>query len=207
MGNKLMNEWKYITSAIPVNMDSRLNGNGKALLNFSKWILPLVFLAFLLSIPLYGADSQSSESTVSEKIPRMKEKVSVPTAMILDLAPGGGHFYLGNYGYGATFGLLKIGAAASTWYFYSDWQDSKSKYHRAPADKAGSFKQQSDRAAQRMTFSVIGCVVIQAASWLKVYSDCQDRNVDTYPVFDIGFHDDNISGSSAMVFIGMSRRF
>jgi len=175
--------------------------------NYSKRILIAIVAALVLSSSVIAEDTPSPDSPVGDMIPRTKEKVSVSTAMILDVLPGGGHFYLGNYGYGATFGLLKVGAAASTWYFYSQWQDSKSKYRRAPADQAGSYKLQSDRAAQRMTFSIIGSVVVQAASWLKVYSDCQDRNADSYPVFDLGFRDDNIYGSSAGIYICMSRRF
>jgi hypothetical protein len=198
-------------SKIGSSCECRVGNDGRSFYLFANRFIRIVAVGsvflLLLAGSLYAADTPSPESQVSEKIPRIKEKVSVSTAMILDLAPGGGHFYLGNYGYGATFGLLKVGAAASTWYFYSDWQNSKTKYRRASSDQAVSYKLQSDRAAQRMTFSIIGCIVIQAASWLKVYSDCQDRNADSYPVFDVGFRDDKIYGSPSMIFIGMSRRF
>jgi hypothetical protein len=139
---------------------------------------------------VYGADPSSTEFSASEKIPRMKEKVSTTRAMIFDLVPGGGHFYLGNYGSGAFFGIMKTGSYASILYFYSQWQDSKTKYRRASDDQANKYKLRSDRAAQRMTFSVIGSVVIQAASWIKVWSDCSDINSESFPVFDIGFRDD-----------------
>jgi hypothetical protein len=176
--------------------------------DFAKRILVAGLIAvFFFTGSAYGADSPSPESPVAEKIPRAKEKVSVTTAMVLDIVPGGGHFYLGNYGYGVTFGLLKVGAAASTWYFYSDWQKSKTRYRRASDDQSGKYKLRSDRAAQRMTFSVIGSVVIQASSWFKVYSDCQDLNADSYPVFDLGLRDDSGAVSSVGIFIGMSQRF
>ena len=95
----------------------------------------IAIAALLFSVSVYAADASPQDFPVSEKIPITKDKVSVTTAMFLDILPGGGHFYLGNYGSGTFFGILKTGSAASIWYFYSQWQDSRKKYHSVSADQ------------------------------------------------------------------------
>jgi hypothetical protein len=190
MGNRFQRETNY-AKQLPCHPERVITcAYGSRWATFLMLILMSSVILILFSGFLYAAEAPQPEPSVIEKIPRTKEKVSTSRAMILDIAPGVGHFYLGNYGNGVMFGLLKISTMAASWYYYSQWQDSKTKYHRASADQMSKYKLRSDRAAQRMTFSVIGAGVIYAASWIKVYSDCQDRNADSFPVFDVGFRDD-----------------
>jgi hypothetical protein len=142
----------------------------------------------------------AQEKPVIERLPLTHQGVSTSSAMLLDIVPGGGHFYLGNTGNGVLFALLKTGGAASSFYFYRDWQ-SKNK-----DDNAGS-KKVSDRAAQKFTFSVLASAAVYIVSWSKVYSDCQDINRAARPVFEISSLDPLFSSTRYSVRAGMSFNF
>jgi hypothetical protein len=148
------------------------------------------------------AETSAQEKPVIERLPVAQQGVSTSRAMIFDLFPGGGHFYLENSGNGIMFALLKTGGAAASFYFYRDWK-SKQKNENTGADS----KKASDRAAQKFTFSILGGIAVHIISWSVVYSDCQEINRSARPVFEISSIDPLFSSTRCSVRAGMSFNF
>lgn len=155
--------------------------------------------AFLLLILFFSRSLFAQESVIIERTPIHGKEVSTLTAMSLDILPGGGHFYLGNTLSGTVFAVLKTGGIASGYFFYKSWQKKKNRENGTSARQ-----HDSDRAAQRFTFSIFGTAAVYGISWYKVYTDCEDINHRAQPVFEIGKNQDsgNLTAS-----IGLSYSF
>jgi hypothetical protein len=138
-------------------------------------------ILLLIMITCFSAGLSAQEKSVVEKTPVRGNEVSIPAAMSLDILPGGGHFYLGNYYSGAAFAVLKSAGILSGFFLYRSWQDKKSK-----EDGSVTRKRVSDRAAQRFTFAVFGSAALYGISWYKVYTDCEEINYRARPVFEVG---------------------
>lgn len=136
------------------------------------------------------------------------EKVSLTEALVLDLlVPGGGHFYTGNTGLGVTFASLKVIGLWSLYYCYSDWKYRRSLYYSARdanesidpdhrlefEDPEGGYKtvdeyeRDYDRAAQRITFSILANVLVYAASMIFTYYNVMQINENAVPTFEIRY--------------------
>ncbi|HPA74004.1 MAG TPA: hypothetical protein PKY31_17155, partial [Spirochaetota bacterium] len=108
----------------------------------------LVALMLALSVPALAAGEPAGRGAAQEDAagspngggraemrdlrPSVRERVSMPAVLLLDLAvPGGGHFYMGNEYTGYTFLALKILGAYSVYYCYHDWKYRRSLYRAA----------------------------------------------------------------------------
>lgn len=140
--------------------------------------------------------------------PRRGEQVSLTEALVLDLlVPGGGHFYIDNTGLGVTFASLKVIGLWSLYYCYSDWKYRRSLYYSARdanesidpdhqlqfEDPDGGYKtvddyeKDYDRAAQRITFSILANVLIYATSMIFTYYNVMRINENAVPTFEIQY--------------------
>jgi hypothetical protein len=153
----------------------------------------------ILLLFLFLQNLSAQENSIIEKTPIHGKEISTFTAMSFDILPGGGHFYLGNYISGSIFAVLKTGGIMSGYFFYQSWQKKKGRENGTTGRK-----KDSDRAAQRFTFSVFGATAAYGISWYKVYTDCSDINYRAQPVFEIGSTADD-SGFCAS--IGLSHSF
>jgi hypothetical protein len=153
---------------------------------------------------------------IDNLIPEGKEKVSLGSAITLDiLIPGGGHFYTGNYYQGMTFIALKLLGAYSIYYFYQDWKYNRSLYYASRRanesidpyhelefkDPDGGYKtveeyrREYDEAVQRITFAIIATAAIYITSVIFVYLDVREINERAVPTFDLQYSCDKINGS------------
>jgi hypothetical protein len=153
---------------------------------------------------------------IDNLIPEEKEKVSLASAITLDIViPGGGHFYIGNYYQGLTFIALKLLGAYSIYYFYQDWEYSRSLYYASRRanesidpdhelefkDPEGGYKtveeyrREYDKAVQRITFAIIATAAIYITSVIFVYFDVREINERAVPTFDLQYSCDKINGS------------
>lgn len=151
--------------------------------------------------------------------PSRRENVSMPAVLLLDLAvPGGGHFYLGNEYAGYSFLALKALGAYTVYYCYRDWQYRRSLYRAARRaneqmdpehalefeDPHGGyntveeFRRDYDRAAQRITFSVIANVAVYAVSLMITYQAVKKINTESLPTFELQYSCANLSPYDGM---------
>jgi hypothetical protein len=156
------------------------------------------------------------EKEIDNLIPEGKERISLGTAITLDIViPGGGHFYTGNYYQGLTFIALKLLGAYSIYYFYQDWRYSRSLYYASRRanesidpyhelefqDPDGGYKtveeyrREYDKAVQRITFAIIATATIYITSVIFVYFDVKEINERAVPTFDLQYSCDKINGS------------
>ena len=172
-------------------------------------------VVFTLLLGFFISRSAAAEDggfIVKDKIPQQKEPVSCTAAMMLDLFPGGGHFYTGHYYYGAAFGALKIGASGAAWYSFLQWKTAERNFHNAEKTRdamgltgsdsfigsdgkmrsTDSYKKESERRAQIFTFTVIGNLIVYTASWITVWHWCSRTNENALPTFDVGFGNDEL---------------
>lgn len=140
--------------------------------------------------------------------PRTGREISVSNALLLDvLVPGGGHFYTDELALGITFAGLKVLGAYSVYYSYKDWKYRRSLYYSArranqemdPEHELayespdGSYKTEReykrdyDRAAQRITFSILANVLIYSASLYITYKNVEKINERALPTFEIQY--------------------
>jgi hypothetical protein len=153
---------------------------------------------------------RADDTVIYEKTPKRSEGISTAAALSLDLFPGGGHLYLGDYGRAGFFGTMKIGGGGALYFFYKDWRKRQRYYRGAERIRTqlgvststkihgpdgrfrsvNAYKKEYDRAAQKMTFSVIGNTAVYAVSWIMVYGRCCDINEGTVPTFDVAFSPD-----------------
>jgi len=188
----------------------------------------IVAAVFFLSTQAYALEKTGSfkndidggsRGTAETKVPRVRENNSaaidnlVPSVqsgvnewevMVLDILPGGGHFYRGDYFWGVTFGILKCAGIYSVYYFYRDWEYRRSLYGAAKkADReidpdhylffksGGGYKTTSrlqrdyDSAMQMLTLSVAVNAFIYTASMLINHNRIAEYNKRTIPTFDI----------------------
>ena len=145
---------------------------------------------------------------VRDLVPAVREDVSMPAVLLLDLAvPGGGHFYLGNEYAGYSFLALKVLGAYSIFYCYRDWQYRRSLYRAARRangqidpdhalefeDPNGGyntveeFRRDYDRAAQRITFSVLANVAVYAVSLMMTCQAVKKINTESLPTFELQY--------------------
>ena len=141
-------------------------------------------------------------------VPAVREEISMPALLMLDLAvPGGGHFYLGNEYAGYSFLALKVLGAYSIYYCYRDWQYRRSLYRAARRANAQidpdhalefedpnggyntveEFRRDYDRAAQRITFSVLANVAVYAVSLMMTYQAVKKINTESLPTFELQY--------------------
>ncbi len=163
--------------------------------------------------PFRGTENKKE---IDNLIPEGKERVSLVSAITLDIViPGGGHFYTGNYYQGLTFMALKLLGAYSIYYFYQDWRYSRSLYYASRRanesidpyhelefqDPDGGYKtveeyrREYDKAVQRITFAVIATAAIYITSVIFVYFDVKEINERAVPTFDLQYSCDEINGT------------
>ncbi len=135
-------------------------------------------------------------------------KISMSEALLFDaVVPGGGHFYTGNNTAGYVFIGLKLFGAYLIYYTYRDWKYRESLYRSARSanehfdpdhelefkDPGGGYstvedyRRQYDRAAQRITFSVIANVAVYAVSLIMTYQAVKKINTVALPTFEIHY--------------------
>jgi hypothetical protein len=186
----------------------------------SRVILSAVLVcAVLMSV---AADDQAVP--LYDKTPQKVRGVSTGKALMFDIAPGGGHFYLGDYWRGSFFAAGRIGGYGALYLCYDRFRDKRSLYRKADRIRVSlgvskstpirgpdgrtrsvnSYKKDYDRSSQWLTFSVIGNVAIQTASMIIVYGRCQDINRNTIPSFDVAVLSD---GKEPMLFCGLTCHF
>ena len=117
--------------------------------------------------------------------------ISMTATLALDVAlPGGGHFYRGDYLNGFIFFSLKAAGAYSVYYFTGRKETALSDYRsaRRSGGVEGSPEKERlryDRAAQLVTFSFIGNLMIYFISASINYNRVMKMNENSYPSFDI----------------------
>lgn len=183
----------------------------------SEKLMTCIRIAIILLfsfVMLTGSGAYAETSTggddeyVRDITPDRGEGVSMTAALVLDLVvPGGGHFYLGNMYSGYFFAGAKILAAYLVYFSYHDWVYRRSLYRAAKRanaeidpnhelefeDPGGEYKtveefrRDYDRAAQRITFSVLGSAAIYTISLLVTYHSVQKINSRRIPTFEIGY--------------------
>ena len=171
-----------------------------------------IFILFLnvSSVMAAASETAASSSPMILDESSQNEDISLFNTIAIDIVvPGGGHFYRGSYITGAVFALLKSGGAWLCYYYYREWEYSRSLYFSAKkANKSidpdhelyfagpnGSYKtvkeyrREYDAAAQRITFAVVGNAVIYAVSVLINYHAVNSANEKNMPSFDaaVGF--------------------
>ncbi|HNX57651.1 MAG TPA: hypothetical protein PKK43_01025 [Spirochaetota bacterium] len=186
----------------------------------SKFIIAFIVLSSVLS-PL-AADE--SAVPLYDKTPQKSRGVSTGAAMLCDIAPGGGHFYIGDYWRGSFFAAGKLGGYGALYFCYDRFRDKRDLYRRADRIRAAqgvndsvkihgpdgkhrsvnSYRRDYDRATQWLTFSVIGNAAIQTASMIIVYGRCQEINRNAVPSFDVAILGD---GKGPVVYCGLTCRF
>lgn len=153
-------------------------------------------------------NSDGNRGEVRDLVPAVREEISLPAVLMLDLAvPGGGHFYLGNDYAGYSFLALKVLGAYSVYYCYRDWQYRRSLYRAARRANAQidpdhalefedpnggyntveEFRRDYDRAAQRITFSVLANVAVYAVSLMMTYQAVKKINTESLPTFELQY--------------------
>lgn len=158
---------------------------------------------------------ETEKKEIDNLVPETKKRVSLCSAITLDIVvPGGGHFYTGNYYQGLTFAALKLLGAYSIYYFYQEWQYSRSLYYSSRSanenldpdhelefhDPDGGYKtveeyrREYDKAVQRITFAVIANAAVYIASVIFVFYDVREINEGAVPTFDLQFSCDKING-------------
>ena len=201
------------------------------------FVLAAVFSAGSL-FPLDAADAVSvepaarsdkkREAVVTDMTPQKRPGVSMPFALALDtVVPGGGHFYIGEYVWGAGFAAAKIGGACTFYYFYKEWVYKRSLYQAASkANDAldpthylsfkapdGSYKavweykRDYDRAAEKMAFAAIGNAAVYVFSWAMTYYHVDKINERTIPAFEVGLALGRDGMPEAAVYTGLTLRF
>jgi hypothetical protein len=173
---------------------------------------------------LFAAHAQEKSPEIYEKIPQKNTGVSTATALLLDCAPGGGHFYLGDYWRGGIFAGLKLGGGYALYYYYNQWADRGDLYKGADRTRAllgvssstpiagpdgrirsvDAYKKDYDRSAERMTLSIIGNLVVYGISWVMVYNRCEEINARSVPTFDMSILADD---KGPVVCCGLNFRF
>jgi hypothetical protein len=177
------------------------------------------------------AESASGEPDeyLRDIAPERAGGVSMATALALDLiVPGGGHFYCGNVYTGYVFAGVKLFAGYLVYYSYRDWVYRRSLYraakranaeidpnHELEFEEPGGgyntveeFRRDYDRAAQKITFSVLGTAAVYAVSLLMTYHSVQKINADCVPTFEIGYFRDILGTSTEdMITFSVIRRF
>jgi len=205
----------------------------------------LVALMLALSVPALAAGEPAGRGAAQEDAagspngggraemrdlrPSVRERVSMPAVLLLDLAvPGGGHFYMGNEYTGYTFLALKILGAYSVYYCYHDWKYRRSLYRAARRANAEidpdhalefedphggyntveEYRRDYDRAAQRITFSVIANVAVYAASLVMTYQAVKKNNDDALPTFELQYSRATLTDGGGMeLSMTVTRRF
>lgn len=160
------------------------------------------------NIQAESASGARSEEFLRDITPEQDTGISMTTALTLDLVvPGGGHFYVGNMYTGYFFAGAKLFAAYLIYFSYRDWIYRKSLYRAAKKANAeidpnhelefenpgggystvDEFRRDYDRAAQRITFSVLGTAALYTASLLLTYHSVKKINERRIPTFEIGY--------------------
>lgn len=153
-------------------------------------------------------NGDQNRGEVQDLVPAVREEVSMPAVLLLDLAvPGGGHFYLGDDKTAYTFLALKVLGAYTIYYCYRDWQYRGSLYRAARRANAEidpdhalefedpnggyntveEFRRDYDRAAQRITFSVLANVAVYAVSLMMTYQAVKKINTESLPTFELQY--------------------
>lgn len=175
-------------------------------------------ICFLLacSMTLFGWDARAEstpdgrgEEYLRDITPEQGEGVSMAAALTLDLiVPGGGHFYVGNIYSGYFFAGAKLLAAYCIYFSYRDWIYRRSLYRAAKRANAEidpnhelefespeggyntveEFRRDYDRAAQRITFSVLGTAALYTVSMILTYHSVKKINERRIPAFEIGYY-------------------
>ncbi len=140
-------------------------------------------------------------------------EISVLKTVAVDLlVPGGGHFYRGDYAWGFSFMLMKIGGFYSVYYLYGQWKDRESHYNSAKSSSllsgdAEHYKREYDRAAQYVTFAVVGNIIIYTASIIMNLNSVKKNNENAYPTFDLGYSPLNGISAESMISVKFRYRF
>lgn len=186
----------------------------------SKLFIAVIILSAVL--PLWAAEEAGDQ--LYDRTPQKSRGVSTGTALLCDIAPGGGHFYIGDYWRGSFFAAGKLGGYGALYFCFDRFRDKRDLYRRADRIRADqgvddsvkihgpdgkyrsvkSYRRDYDRATQWLTFSVIGNVAIQTASMIIVYGRCQEINRNAIPSFDVAILGD---GKGPVVYCGLSYRF
>ncbi len=176
-----------------------------------------------------SASDGRSEEYLRDITPQQSEGVSMATALTLDFfVPGGGHFYTGNMYTGYFFAGAKLFAAYLIYYSYRDWMYRKSLLRAAKraneeidpdhelefAHPEGGyhtvkeFQRDYDRAAQRITFSVLATATLYSVSLLMTYNAVHKINERSIPVFEIGYSRAILqSGEEDVIMFSFNGRF
>ncbi|HEY1405696.1 MAG TPA: hypothetical protein VF857_03720 [Spirochaetota bacterium] len=185
-------------------------------------VMALLIMCAALTVSAFAAES--GDAALYDKIPQKENGVSTGKALMCDLLPGGGHFYLGDYWRGTIFATGKLGGYGALYYFYGLYQERKQNYNRAVRTRnslgvssstpikgpdgrtrsTNGYKKDYDRSVQWMTFSVVGNVAIQTISMIMVYGRCQEINRETIPSFDVAILRDD---KGPLVYCGLTARF
>lgn len=169
------------------------------------------FFTILLNGTFLQAETEEASAPVStilhENISQ-DENISMFNTIAIDIiVPGGGHFYRESYITGGVFAVLKMGGAWLCYYYYREWDYSRSLYFSAKkanksidphhelyfAEPNGSYKtvkeykREYDAAAQRITFAALGNAIVYAASILINYHAVRSANEKNLPSFDAAF--------------------
>ena len=186
----------------------------------SKIVIAVIL--FIAVLPRLSADDTGVP--LYDKTPQKSRGVSTGTALLLDVVPGGGHFYLGDYWRGSFFAAGRLGGFGALYFCYDRFRDKRDLYRRADRIRAAqgvddsakihgpdgkhrsvnSYRKDYDRATQWLTFSVIGNAAIQTASMIVVYGRCQEINRNAVPSFDVAILGD---GKGPIVYCGLTCRF
>ena len=156
----------------------------------------------------FNNNKNSSDNEIADFTPRMSNGVSMAAAITLDLAvPGGGHFYLGNIGYGIGFLLLKCTTIYFIYHFFREYDRSREAYYSARMlyqvygpgqfpllpDRNGNLKtltqieKMYDISAQMILFTVAINILVYTVSALLCYFDVKEINEQEIPTFQIGY--------------------
>lgn len=159
--------------------------------------------------------------------PIKSEGISLSTALLMDLIiPGGGHFYTNNIYVGYLFASLKLFSIYCIYYSYREWIYRRSLYSSAQHaneqidplhelefelpeggyNTVEEFHRDYDRAAQKITFSVLGTVVVYVVSGIVVYHNVQKINIQRIPTFEVSYAG-NICENEKSIMLFITRRF
>ena len=166
---------------------------------------------------------------IDTREPATGRSVSMTEALLLDtVVPGGGHFYTGNYNTGYVFIALKLFGGYLIYYTYRDWKYRGSLYRAAREandnfdpdhelefkDPGGGYssveeyRRDYDRAAQRISFSVIANVAVYAVSLMMTYQAVKKINTEALPTFEIHYSRATFdSYDEMMIEASMTKRF
>ncbi|MCP4136041.1 MAG: hypothetical protein GY754_34040 [bacterium] len=146
-------------------------------------IIPLIMIPGQKG--LFAGDTMPvKEKDIDPLVPRKIGGTSLFTTLALDILPGGGHFYRGDYPYGIGFALLKAGGGMAIYFCYNNFSNARDTYNN---DRSLGNERSYDSAAQGIVFAVIANVIIYTASAIINYNDVTRINERAIPSFQVAY--------------------